>query len=322
MARLKQYYLFKSKMSYISCVTFIFLFILGSAANADDLFFEDFNTAGDDINRSIWTTPEGNAAFFGRTAIRNPNIPSSITEGLPTTIPIENITVENGVAKLRLDTYNPTDPNTTKTSFWGSEMDTQQKWKPSGGLGISFEARVRSKDMPQGVVTSMFGYNLISSSASTSNRDEIDFEFLSNHYNTEPPKVLINYFRNEPTNSAGAPELLPLDIEFKFEDFHTFRIDLYEDEVQWYIDDNLLKTKAVEIPSELDLRFNIWAPDSSFSEAFDASLIPAQSLAENQSYFYEVDWVRVSVTPEPISSTLFLIGSAIFGLAGYKKRKK
>jgi hypothetical protein len=28
------------------------------------LFLDDFNTPGPDVNRAIWTTPTGDAAFF------------------------------------------------------------------------------------------------------------------------------------------------------------------------------------------------------------------------------------------------------------------
>lgn len=299
----------------IGWIVFIFLSFLVTAANADVLLWEDFNIAADDIDRNVWTTPEGNAAFFGRTAIRNPESPTE--GGLPTTI-----NVEDGVAKLRLDTYNPTDPNNPKTSFWGSEMDTKRQFQPpSGGLVVSFEARVRANGIPPGVVTSMFGYNLLN--AGTGNRDEVDFEFLSNHYNTDPPKVLINYFRNESTASGGDPRLLPVNIDFA--QFNTFRADWSENEVKWYINNNLLATQAVTMPNPLDLRFNIWVPDSSFIDAFNGSLMPAQTINgdnANRSYFYEIDWVKVSVTPEPASMLLFGLGAAALASRGLLRKKR
>jgi hypothetical protein len=297
------------------CLSLLFLFLGFSAANADVVFFEDFNTDSADVDRTEWTTPEGASAFFGRTALRNPHIPSSMTAGLPITI-----AVADGAAKLRLDTYNPTDPNVNKTSFWGSEMDTRQSWQPSGGKGISFEARTRSNGIPPGVVTSMFGYHLINSS--TGERNEVDFEFLSNHYNYNAPesKILINYFLNERTASAGHPELLTYGINF--EEYNTFRIDWYENEMQWYVNGSLLASRAVTIPTQMDLRFNIWVPDSSFGDAYNGALLPAQSLAANNSYFYEIDWVKVSVTPEPASILLFAAGGISLGVFLALKRKK
>lgn len=304
----------------IGGIAFIFLSVFVTFANADVLLWENFNIASEDVNRDVWTSPEGDAAYFGRTAIRNPNIEDWMTEGLPKKIPVYVDEEGNGFARLRLDTYNPTDSKEAKTSFWGSEIDTKQQFQPpSGGAVVSFEARVRSNGIPTGVVTSMFGYNLLNTG--TGNRDEVDFEFLSNHYNTDPPQVLINYFRDESTVSGGAPQLLPVD-GIDFAQFNTFRTDWSENEVKWYINDNLLATQIVTMPNPLDLRFNIWVPDGSFVDAFDKNLEPAQSIGANQPYFYEIDWVKVSVTPEPISSALFLLGAVALGSKSLLRKKR
>ncbi len=305
----------------IGGIVFISLSVFVTFANADVLLWEDFNATAEDIDRTVWTTPTGNAAFFGRTAIRNPF--SSPTEGLPT-----KIKVEDGVAKLRLDTYNPTDLYGIKDTFWGSEMDTKRQFQPpSGGLVVSFEARVRSNGIPPGVVTSMFGYNLLSTNPVV--RDEVDFEFLSNHYNynidllKNSPQVLINYYRNEGTDSGGHPELLPVNIDFA--EFNTFKMDWSENKVKWYINDNLLAARDITMPNPLDLRFNIWVPDDSFGAAFNGNLEPAQSINgdyPNQSYFYEIDWVKVSVTPEPVSSALFLLGVGALGSRSLLRKRR
>ena len=56
----------------------------------DVVFFDGFDVDAPDVNRAVWTTPEGDAAFFGRTAIRNPrSTPGDddlvpVNEALPT----------------------------------------------------------------------------------------------------------------------------------------------------------------------------------------------------------------------------------------------
>src|SRR5689334_20312538 len=98
------------------------------------LFNDEFNTVNADVNRSIWSTPEGDAAFFGRTAIRNP---ASTGDGSG------RISVSNGVAHLLLSTLNPT-AQSPGDSFWGSEIDSVQTFAlTGGGVGLSFSAHVR-----------------------------------------------------------------------------------------------------------------------------------------------------------------------------------
>ena len=78
------------------------------------------------------------------------------------------------------------------------------------------------------------------------------------------------------------------------------------------------------------MRLNIWAPcdstESSFIQpwdlAHDPSLLAVDMVGDNEAYFYEVEWAKVSVAPEPFSSVLFLVGSGVFGLKGLIMRRK
>jgi hypothetical protein len=146
------------------------------------VFHQDFQQSAPDVDRSIWESPHwqpaNNPAFYGRTGIRNPkDFPGP--DGL---IPC---TVQNGAA-LRLSTYNPKAPN--HDTFLGSDIYTKQTWGANGET-VRFEATVQCPAMPGGAVTSLFSYNLITKQPTKPGdlRNEIDFEFASNHWTDSPP---------------------------------------------------------------------------------------------------------------------------------------
>lgn len=291
---------------------FLFLIVCNgtiSVVEATVLFEDSFDVFSDDVNRAIWTSPDG---FCGRTAIRNPNIPDGMTDGMDKKIPVvlSSFDSSKSVATLALSTYNPTDTNTPHTSFWGSEIDSIPTFSPTDTTGISFEARVRSDgNIPKGVVTSVFSF----ANAVGTNKDEIDFEFLSNLYvGTTNPEVLINHYTNQPPGK-GSPVYLPTNIDFN--DFNTFKINWFKDNIQWFINNNLIYTLNSDIPTQpMSMRLNIWAPASDWQFGYDSALQPVSTRNENTDYIYEVDWVKVSsldvgssVVPEPMSGLLFFI---------------
>ncbi len=297
--------LFIQKTVSIACFLGLLFGVYAGNSFATLLFFDGFDAPAADVDRSVWETQEGSAAFFGQTAIRNPK--SSPTAGLPSTIEVTN----EGYARLRLDTFNPTDP--AHRTFWGSEIDTIQEWKPSSTEGIRFEARVRNGiNYLSGMITSVFSYGLADNGLT---RDEIDFEFLTKQYiNTIKKKIFVNRFNNEGFSSGGAGELIETSIDFT--DWNLFRIDWTPQFIRWYVNDVKVATADANIPiNEMGMRLNIWVPDQYFTEAYDSDLKAAISLSENQTFFYDVDFARVSsftVVPEPATGIMFLL--AMFGL--------
>src|SRR4051812_28606770 len=161
------------------------------------LLQDDFNVTAADVDRSKWTTPVGNDAFFGRTAIRTPASTSDGSGLIP---------VSGGVAHLKLSTFNPT-ARSAGDSFWGSEIDTLASFALGGSVaGLQFEASVRSPvEKPPGIVTSVFGF-----AKTTSNlHDELDWDFLSNWYRpgVAPPHALINHYGNEPLGAGHGADV-------------------------------------------------------------------------------------------------------------------
>src|SRR3954451_1446437 len=93
-----------------------------SSAYAQVLLHDDFN--GNSLDAALWRIPDpGPASFLGRTQLRVSTLPD----------------VSGGVARLRLDSHNPT-ALTPGDSFFGSEIITRQLFDRN--VKISAEARM------------------------------------------------------------------------------------------------------------------------------------------------------------------------------------
>jgi hypothetical protein len=264
--------------------------VLGAgAANAQVLLRDDFD--GNALDSEKWFMPTGQGTFFGRTQIRPPEQPLELT---------------NSVIRLRLDTHNPTarDPG---DSFWGSEIVTQDTF--ARGDGLTFKARARLvAPVPGGLVASLFSYFLAPTALV---RSEIDFEFLSNDVVANRERVLTNVFDNEPFDSAGDVEHVPVP-GLDLTDFNEYEIRWIPDRIEWFVNGVEVREEADTNPEEdMEVRLNFWAPDHNFAAAYDADLVPVATPAENATYFYEVDWVEVRALPEPGPDALRWVGLGI-----------
>lgn len=219
------------------------------------------------LNGSLWVVPQGAGTFLPRTQIRPPSQPPQIA---------------NGVLRLRLDTFNQT-ALTPGDSFWGSEIDSVQAF--SVGTGLSFKASVRLEGpVPGGMVGSLFGYAL---SSGGSTRDEIDFELLTQM----PSGVLTNVYEAGGFSSPGIPVFVSRG---GATDLHMYEVDWYSDHVVWLVDGQQVREITSGVPTQaMTVRLNFWAPDESFSQAFNGSLTPVSSAQQDQTFFYDVASVEV-----------------------------
>jgi len=257
------------------------------------LFRDDFDApyiSGDDwvINNpnSNWWVPLGRTFF--------PNPTTHIGDPFPH--------VENDACVIEFHKYNHRHLGTPKTTFLSGEIHTVMEFAPD--RDYRFEARVKSNQSPNGLVTSFFlyGYDGVKS-------DEIDFEFLSNKTNDNA-----SYPGGDPvlTNTWNESIEKPQYITSGGADlsvWNTFRIYWYPDarRVEWtWMDpaagETLLRTEtnAFFIPDEsMSLYFNFWAPSSTWTDACDAGLEPAQEPGGDAIYTYEIDYVEVRVTSIP-----------------------
>jgi len=266
--------------------------VLGSQCDTV-IFRDDFDApdiSGDNwvINNpnSDWWVPLGNTFF---------PCPTHHTDG---SFPY----VENDTCVIEFHTYNDYHLYPPKTTFLSGEIHTEMEFAPD--RDYRFEARVKSNQSPNGLVTSFFLYGYDGAKA-----DEIDFEFVSNKtndnttYPTGDP-VLTNTW-NE---TREKPQYVTND-GCDLAEWNTFRIYWYPDDhrVEWtWIDpvagETLLRTEtdAFFIPNEsMSLYFNFWAPAATWGDAHDANLQPAQTPGENKIYTYEIDYAEVRVTSVP-----------------------
>jgi hypothetical protein len=267
--------------------------VFGTGARASHLLlYDDFEGSAHDPSK--WFQPVGDGTFFGRTHIRPPSSP---------------LTVAGGVCRLQLDTHNPS-AKVSGDSFFGSEIVSQDLY--TVGAGLEFEARVRFvAPLPGGLVGSLFSFVFIA----PNNHDEIDFELLSNDVVASQERVLTNVFDDADFSLPGDPvfaNVSGLDLTA----FNTYRVEWYPDRIDWFVNNVKVRTETDIVPNaDQRVRLNFWAPDTSFADAYDASLQPVADAENNDVYFYEVDWVQVSRPALVPSMSPMFRGLALLSLA-------
>ena len=166
------------------------------------------------------------------------------------------------------------------------------------GTGKEMEARVRVTDLPSGLIAAFWAYNSRGEfGASGFRSDEIDIEFLTK----QPRNSLLltnwnDWNPSSPTYEDGVhhagvtTSVAGLDRG----QWNVYKIRWLPDRTEWFVNGSLVQSLAPAHPDgPLAVRFNAWAPDSSFQAAHDPALTPAPSEAEAQNYSFDVDWVEV-----------------------------
>jgi hypothetical protein len=238
------------------------------------VLFDDFN--GPSLNTSVWGTGDW---VLGRTTLGNP---LSFGEDTGTTF-----------VSLRHDSYNAADPGHT---FRGAELLSLNQF--TIGTGKEFEARVRVSSEARGLVMSFFSWGARGDNARTWATDEIDFEYLSNLPADAVQLTAWNDWKQRYTSyndgihhsdhTATVPGLMRSG-------WNVLRFRCLPDRVEWYVNDVLVWTNTNVVPNDpMNIRLNFWAPDSSWAAAYDAGLQPTSNPAANQSFVYDIDYVKVS----------------------------
>jgi hypothetical protein len=209
---------------------------------------------------NVWTPPNGEGSFYGRT---------QQAQGLPY--------ASGGVMRLLLSGYNPTDPN--HLTFSGSEAISIRLFDLKNGP-IAFEAQVRYAQSQRGIIGGFFTF-----AGPKDTHDEIDFEAMSNNFS----QMQTNIYCNEPLDN-GHPISYPLTSPL--DQFHTYRIEWRSNEVRWLIDGKTVRTETARVPTKpMALHFNIWAPPADWPSG-DDSLKPNSVVGETE-YFFDVKEVKV-----------------------------
>ncbi len=201
---------------------------------------------------------------------------------------------EQGVtfARLPLTTYASPSQGTLAL---GTELFSKTSFAlPTNALqGLQFEARVRLLTNTYGLVASFFTWGAKTGPGGLMLTDEIDFEDLTNNLSG---MMLLTSF-----NDWGAPNstygdgshheaALVAQDGLQRDTWHTLQIRWWFDHTEWYINGQLVRSSTAAHPNDpMTVRFNFWAPTSDWPAAYSDALPP------NVTYFYDVDYVRVTL---------------------------
>jgi len=247
----------------LACLT-----ALLSQANAQVIIDEQFN--GNAVDTSTFTFDSGNT-IFGRVRL-NSNPPP----------------VQNGTLRLRLQSFNPID---TGDLFFADEIRTIQTFAPTADFGFSFETRARFVDdannpLPPGVIGGIFLFGLDANFPNPNERDEIDFELLSNN---PMNSISTNIFNDDGFNVSGNFMVTPVP-GLDLTEFNDYRIEWHIDSIQFFVNDQLIREDTTDLALEpQDFRLNINAQGPEFPAAFSSLIQPTANPADNQIVIMEVD---------------------------------
>jgi hypothetical protein len=206
------------------------------------------------------------------------------------------------VAVLNLDTYNP---NAAGSSFLGTDVISKRNYAVGGGLRMTTRMRVQN-GIPGGMVAAPFLYDTQRESPpGTLVRDEIDHEIITNFAQSGTPhNTLTNVWNDGNFASAGAPVTISNAPGFNVTQFHDYRTDWTPSSVKYYIDGALVRTETTVVPDDpMRAHMNFWAPDSSFTAAYNAGLTPSAS-SPGTTYKVEVDRMQIERFSTTVGSNL------------------
>ena len=248
------------------------------------LFQDDFSgtqvsASNWDINQ--WIPGPNNPSYIGQTQFR---------QVLPA--------AENGMARIRLDTFNP--PPGGPDSYFGSEAITKQAWDVSAG-GLAFEGKFRFDGNQGGMIAGFFTYEQFPPGAEREPHDEIDFEIIT----TQMQKISTNVFAHQ---RDGTPHSYAVDGGLGVD--HVYRFEWLPSVVRWFVDGTLIREEVKHVPTRpQQLHLNLWgAPqdaahnggpwgpnpgDPDGPNISDPTLLIAKTQAQSKSYFFDVDYVKV-----------------------------
>ncbi len=100
--------------------------------------------------------------------------------------------------------------------------------------------------------------------------------------------------------------------------WHTYDIDWFPTQIDWYIDGQLVREEApgetsttnptLYIPNQpMAYMLNFWGPASTFSDAYSSTLTNAATTSANKEYYYDTAYASVSTiqpagsVPEPVT---------------------
>jgi len=268
-------------------VTAVWVVLCGSAPDllAGVLLHDDFAT----FDTTTWYVPvwygNGDGTFLGRTQLRVAQ--SGWTP-----------TISNGAARLTVDSYC----DSYGRAFFGTEIRTNATYLPGQGETVISVVRFRLQEpTASGMVFAGFFFEAWNYAGNhgdgryMTDRDEIDgYEVMTK----SPAGINTNLFEDDAFAVAGDTEFIALP-NVDWTQWHTVETRWSLRAIEWYVDNNLVRvamSSDIDIPDQAtEFRLNAWVLDSSWKDVYDPSLLPTGNPAANQTWFYEVDSVQISM---------------------------
>jgi hypothetical protein len=210
-------------------------------------------------------------------------------------------------AQLRIDTYNPNAAFRGR-QVRGVEMYTNQYWSlpASGTGGIEFEARVRAKNLPAGLVGAFFTYGYRGTYPDTYAADEVDFETLTKLGTNQVWLNIFDDWRPSPYTPGPNRSSINTVSGLNWSDWTVYKVRWFRDRMEWLVNGVVARTEpnpAVGTPilptDPMGVRFNFWMPDGGWTDAYSAGVGPTSDPAANITYYYDIDYLRVRSVTSP-----------------------
>ena len=204
------------------------------------------------------------------------------------TTPVLQSSGGTSYARFSLQTYNPSYPGTRVlgTAIYSDSLFAREN-------GLVCEARIRvTSAATAGMVAAFFLYQDYGSTS-----DEIDFEFLTNQSTNQVLLTNWNDWLSSYSQNDGIHHVNynPTVSGMNFSDWTTIKILWLPTQTRWYINGTEVWRTSQAVPDQsMKMHVNFWAPDSSWSQAWSSSLAPVAASGSNTTYYYDVDYVKVS----------------------------
>lgn len=198
-------------------------------------------------------------------------------------------------ARLSLATHNP-NPDKAGRFHLSTQITSLDRWNLDSGL--EYEARIRADHLPPGLILGFFAYGDAGAWRHTYQKTEADFELLTVQGGD---KIWTHIWDNWNPLRAGENDGSMHGSEganWNDGSWNLFKIRWYPDHTEWICNDILIRDeRAVRPGSPMGVWFNLWAPNPDWLDAYDPAVKAAPRAATSQSYFYDVDYVRVRRIP-------------------------
>jgi beta-glucanase (GH16 family) len=200
-------------------------------------------------------------------------------------------------AELALNTYNPTNDPRFPPALYGTHGKTIAMFRPGADSAIALTIRLRLTQAALQRRGLVFGLYLLGCPGScATNHDEIDVELVTNRLQGAQPQVQLNRYANEALG-AGHGRFVNLPQGFDPLQEHVWTLRWFRSRIEYLVDGVLLATETTFVPQgPMHANMNAWGPATEWPDAYDASLQPVTTSAQNQRFVAYVTLVEVTST--------------------------